>query len=151
TRTRLCRPPTRAIGGVNRHGRSDEMRRRRTLDLGHGAMSWWLTWLACLALSSAACAPVAPGRSAERPPDSPATNGATGAAWEQQWNDLVAAARQEGTVVVLGPPTPELRQRLPEAFRQRFGITIEYTGQPSGDFAARLATERSAGMYSADI
>jgi iron(III) transport system substrate-binding protein len=127
------------------------MLRRHTLDLGHGAMRWWLICLTSLALGSAACAPAAPGRSAERSPDSPTTNGASGAAWEQAWNELVAAARQEGTVVVLGPPTPELRQRMPAAFRQRFGITVEYTGQPSGDFAARLSSERSAGIYSADV
>src|SRR4051812_16787197 len=71
--------------------------------------------------------------------------------WEGQWNALLAAAREEGTVAVLGPPTPELRRRLPEAFQQRFGIAVEYTGQPSGDFAARLASERSAGVYSADV
>src|SRR5262245_21027641 len=127
------------------------MLRWPTLARAHGAMRWWLICLTSLALSSAACAPAAPERSAERSADSPATSGASGAAWEQAWNDLIAAARREGTVVVLGPPTPELRQRMPAAFRQRFGITVEYTGQPSGDFAARLASERSAGIYTADI
>jgi ABC-type Fe3+ transport system substrate-binding protein len=63
----------------------------------------------------------------------------------------VAAARQEGQVSVLGPPTPELRRRAPEAFQQRFGITLEYVGQASGDFGPRLASERSAGVYSADV
>src|SRR6266852_3768142 len=114
-------------------------------------MRLWVAWLTCLALGCAACAAATPGPSTERSPVSTSTPSASRAAWEQEWNDLVAAARQEGILVVLGPPTPELRRRLPEAFRQRFGITIEYTGQPSGDFAARLASERSAGIYSADI
>jgi iron(III) transport system substrate-binding protein len=109
-----------------------------------------------IAMMISACAAGAPGA-----PPSPAAAGtraaseatteAQGAAWEQEWQALLAAARQEGTVAVLGPPTPELRLRLPEAFRQRFGIAMEYTGQASGDFAPRLLSERSAGIYSADV
>jgi ABC-type Fe3+ transport system substrate-binding protein len=76
---------------------------------------------------------------------------ASSADWEQQWNALIAAAKQEGPLVVLGPPTPELRRRLPEAFQQRFGITIEYTGQASGEYGPRLVSERTAGIYTADI
>src|SRR5688500_15818306 len=114
-------------------------------------MRWWLAWLACLALGGAACAPAAPARSTDRPAAGTSTPSGAGAGWEQAWNELVAAARQEGNLVVLGPPSPELRRRMPEAFQQRFGIPIEYTGQASGDFAARLASERQAGIYSADI
>ena len=103
-----------------------------------------------LALLVSACASpsVAPPTAVPVPPTGSAPPAAS---WEAQWNALLAAARQEGTVAVLGPPTPELRRRLPEAFQQRFGIAVEYTGQPSGDFAARLASERSAGVYSADV
>src|SRR3712207_1054410 len=98
---------------------------------------------ALAAILLAACASPEPARGPERGPAGGPTLAGSGAAWEQQWNDLVAAARQEGPLIVLGPPTPELRRRLPEAFQQRFGITVEYTGQASGDFAARLASERS--------
>jgi ABC-type Fe3+ transport system substrate-binding protein len=117
----------------------------------------WLLWLACLAVVGAACAPAGPARSPDRAPSSgaPAAGGTTpsagAAGWEQEWDALVTAAKQEGRLVVLGPPTPELRRRLPEAFQQRFGITMEYTGQASGDYAARLGSERQAGIYSADI
>ncbi|HZR98228.1 MAG TPA: extracellular solute-binding protein [Chloroflexota bacterium] len=111
---------------------------------------------ALLALLLGACGPAAPS---SPPPAAPAggasapsgTAASPSSDWEQQWNALKAAAQQEGTVVVLGPPTPDLRRRLPEAFQQRFGITVEYTGQASGDYAARLASERSAGIYSADV
>jgi ABC-type Fe3+ transport system substrate-binding protein len=112
---------------------------------------------ALLALLLAACGPGA-SSSASKPvpagaatPVSAPSGTGSGAAWEQQWNGLIAAAKQEGGLIVLGPPTPELRRRLPEAFQQRFGIPVEYTGQASGDFAARLASERSAGVYSADV
>jgi iron(III) transport system substrate-binding protein len=110
-------------------------------------------WLACLALLVAACAPTAPAGPAERAPApaSAAPTSGSGAAWEREWEALIAAARQEGTVAVLGPPTPDLRRRVPEAFQQRFGVSVEYVGQASGDFAARLASERMAGVYSADV
>src|SRR5687768_15666859 len=110
-----------------------------------------------LALLLAACAPAAPATTpqsapaAGAPPQSVPAGTASGADWEQQWNALIAAAKQEGTLVVLGPPTPELRLRLPEAFQQRFGITIEYTGQASGEYGPRLVSERTAGIYTADI
>jgi ABC-type Fe3+ transport system substrate-binding protein len=106
---------------------------------------------AILAILLAVCVPAAPSSSPERAAPSGPTPGSSGAASEQQWNELVAAAGQEGLVVVLGPPTPELRRRIPEAFQQRFGIAVEYTGQASGDFAARLASERGGNVYSADI
>jgi ABC-type Fe3+ transport system substrate-binding protein len=70
--------------------------------------------------------------------------------WEQRWNQLIAAARQEGKVVVFGPPNPELRQSLPEAFKRAFGLELEYNGIASSDFSARLVNERAAGVHSAD-
>src|SRR5215210_4580937 len=115
-----------------------------------GLRGIWLACLACVVLATAACAPSAPERAAERAPAGAPGAGASGADWEQEWTALLAAARQEGTIVVLGPPTPELRRRLPEAFQKRFGIPMEYTGQASGDFGTRLLTERLAGIYSAD-
>jgi ABC-type Fe3+ transport system substrate-binding protein len=109
-----------------------------------------------LALLLAACGPGAsspvtqPATASNSAPAS-APPGTASGDWEQQWNALLAAAREEGKVVVLGPPTAELRRRLPEAFQQRFGIPVEYTGQVSGEYAARLASERTAGIYSADV
>src|SRR5262245_47212407 len=104
----------------------------------------WLVLAVVLALVGTACGAGAPVSTPARSSSggaSPAAAPGGGAAWEQQWNDLVAAGRQEGRLVVLGPPTPELRRRVPEAFQQRFGITVEYTGQASGDYAARLDSE----------
>src|SRR5579883_3491236 len=101
--------------------------------------------LALMALLLAACGPAA---STAPPGGEPAVSGTAAG---PEWDALVAEAREEGTVVVLGPPTTELRRRLPEDFQKRFGINLEYTGQASSDFAARLQAERSAGIYSADV
>jgi iron(III) transport system substrate-binding protein len=71
--------------------------------------------------------------------------------WEQQWNELIAGARREGKVVVLAPPDPEVRQALPAAFKNRFGVSLEYIGGRSNESSAKLRTERSAGMYTVDV
>jgi iron(III) transport system substrate-binding protein len=82
----------------------------------------------------------------------PATEAKPAAAadWKQQWDTLVDAAKKEGTVVVSGPPTQAVRQELPKAFKERFGIELEYLGGRSGDLMTRLKSERAAGQYTLD-
>lgn len=81
--------------------------------------------------------------------------GAASPGWAQSaapsWDDLVVAAKREGSVVVIGPAHVEVRRVLPAAFKQRFGINVEYLGGPGGVAAGRLRTERAAGIYSADV
>lgn len=69
----------------------------------------------------------------------------------QQWEQLVAEARKEGKLVLLGPPDGQVRTELPEAFKARYGITVEYIGMRSAEAATKLAAERSAGIYSFDV
>jgi iron(III) transport system substrate-binding protein len=70
---------------------------------------------------------------------------------EAQWNELIAAAKKEGKVVLLGPPDPQVRQELPAAFKARYGITVEYLGTRSTESSAKLRAERSAGVYTVDV
>jgi iron(III) transport system substrate-binding protein len=67
------------------------------------------------------------------------------------WDDLVAAARREGTVVVTGPAHPEVRQALPAAFKARFGVNLEYIGGPASAAVAKLQAERASGIYTVDV
>jgi iron(III) transport system substrate-binding protein len=67
------------------------------------------------------------------------------------WDDLIAAARREGTVVVTGPAHPEVRQALPAAFKARFGVNLEYIGGPASAAAAKLRAERISGIYTLDV
>lgn len=67
------------------------------------------------------------------------------------WDKLVADAQREGRVVVIGPPYSEVRQRVPAAFRNRYGITVEYIGGSTSEQAARLRAERSVGQYTVDV
>ena len=43
-------------------------------------------------------------------------------------DELIAAARREGSVTILAPPDPTMRQVLPAAFKARYGVDIEYLG-----------------------
>ena len=83
----------------------------------------------------------APQARAQQPP----------ADWEQQWNKLIAEGRKEGKVVILAPPDQEVRKTLPEAFKKRFGIAVEYIGGRSSESSARVRTERNAGVYTVDV
>jgi len=81
----------------------------------------------------------------------PVSAGAENAGWKQSWEETLAAAREEGKVVVSGPPSAELRKALPAAFKARYGIAIEYLGGRSTESAARMRAERQAGIYSIDV
>jgi iron(III) transport system substrate-binding protein len=71
--------------------------------------------------------------------------------WERQWNEILAAARKEGKVVVLGSADPVVRRELPAKFKARFGITVEYIGGRGGENQARVNMERRAGAYTTDV
>jgi len=76
--------------------------------------------------------------------------GAQEKGWEQEWNKILAAAKKEGTVVLIGSPDPVVRKDLTEKFQERFGITLEYLGVRSGEAVGRIRNERQAGVYTVD-
>jgi iron(III) transport system substrate-binding protein len=101
-----------------------------------GMRLWSLVLLAIVVLAGCGGAPTtAPASS----------NGAS-----SDWDALVAAAKKEGKVVVKGPPTAAVRTDVAAAFKQRFGIDMDYAGGQSGDAVTQLATERKSGQYSTD-
>jgi ABC-type Fe3+ transport system substrate-binding protein len=106
---------------------------------------------ACGGTAAPAAASAGAAPASARAAGSAAGSPAASAQWEQTWNQWQAAAKQEQTVVVLGPPTPKLRQTLPAAVKSKLGINVQYTGQGGGDFVAKLATERAAGTYTTDV
>jgi ABC-type Fe3+ transport system substrate-binding protein len=69
---------------------------------------------------------------------------------QQRFDKLVADARKEGKVVIIAPSDPQVREQIPATFKARYGITVEYLGGRSSDMAARLRSERAAGVYTID-
>jgi ABC-type Fe3+ transport system substrate-binding protein len=66
-------------------------------------------------------------------------------------DELAAAAKSEGKVVVIGPAHQAVRAGLPAAFKKRFGMEMEYLGGRGSKAAARIRAERAAGIYSTDV
>ncbi len=70
---------------------------------------------------------------------------------QKQWDDLVAAARQERKISVSGPASPLWRDAL-TAFQKDYpDISVEYNGGDSRDFWPKIDQERKAGQYLTDL
>jgi iron(III) transport system substrate-binding protein len=74
-----------------------------------------------------------------------------GAGGQTEWDQVVAAAKQEGVVAVAGPSQPQVRDLLTGPFTQQFGIEVEYLGHQGRDFAPRIQQERQANQFLWDI
>jgi iron(III) transport system substrate-binding protein len=70
---------------------------------------------------------------------------------ESDWSALIKDAQDEGTVTVAGPPSPDVSEALPDAFKDEFGIKVEYIAGSSGETAQKIASEREADIHSLDI
>ena len=53
--------------------------------------------------------------------------------------------------MVSGPTVPEARTKLPEAFKQRFNIDMDYLAVNSSQLASRIQSERAANEYTIDV
>lgn len=95
---------------------------------------------------AAACAPGAAG------PDQSAAPTGQREAWHQQWDDLVAAAKKEGKVVIQLPVGTGYREAL-EVFMAAFpGVEAEAQQFPDGaTYIPKIQGERRAGIYSFDV
>jgi iron(III) transport system substrate-binding protein len=90
---------------------------------------------------------------AAKPPSAAASPaGASSAAKPSAWDDLVAAAKKEGTVTVYGTPGNAYRQFMVDEFEKAFpGIKVDAVFAPTAERQSRLQLERQAGKYVADI
>ncbi len=127
-------------------GNTDLTRRRF---LGAAGVAGAAVAAPVLSLAAGACAPqaqLAPAPSGAAPASAPAGQ----PAWQKQWDDLVAAAKREGKLVILTRPGSGYRKAL-EAFEQAFpGITVEHTGMVAVQFVPRLLQERQGSVYAVD-
>ena len=74
-------------------------------------------------------------------------------AFEQEWEGLKAAAREEGKLALVTGNNSS-RGMVPVArgaFGEQFGIEVTITGGSGSQHAPRIAAERAAGRYEVDI
>lgn len=71
--------------------------------------------------------------------------------FEGRWKDLIAAARKEGKVVLNSVPGAEMRQKLPSAFKEKFGVVLEFISMDAPEAAQRAIRESAAGVLSTDL
>lgn len=107
-----------------------------------------------LVLLAAGCAAPAPAAA----PGAGAT-GARGAAptadapaWQREWEQVLAAARREGSVVVVGTPGDTIRTAMVEGFRKAYpDIALEWSGVRGNDVLVKVSAERRADLATIDV
>lgn len=155
------------------HSRTAGLNRRtllRLLGLGGGAA----LLAACQSPAPAAQPTAAPAKPAAAPTTAPAkpaaaaqptaasaapkpaaaatTAPAVKADATKAWDDLVAAAKQEGTLTVYGPPGGTFRTIHVENFQKAYpDIKLDYQGANGSQQAPKLVAERQAGKFIADL
>ncbi|HEX9879871.1 MAG TPA: hypothetical protein VGB25_06720, partial [Candidatus Binatia bacterium] len=80
----------------------------------------------------------------------PASVGAQ-AAWQQEWEQVLKAAKKEGKVAVLGPTGNHRRDALVIPFQKQYGITVEYKGDRGSGVPPLIGAQQRAGHYLWDV
>ncbi len=97
-------------------------------------------------LAGVACVPpqgAAPTSPPSGPPQPPAV--------QSEWDKLVAEARKEGSLVVIGTSLGATKTVIPPLFRERYGVNIEYIDGLGVQVTAKILAERKAGINSMDV
>ncbi|HLY64709.1 MAG TPA: extracellular solute-binding protein, partial [Chloroflexota bacterium] len=113
--------------------------------------------ISALLFVMAACGSVAPTplASTSQPPSPGSAQTArpapaeasTASDWQAEWEQRVAAAKQEGKISLLIQPGASIRQAL-DNFQTQYGIALDVrTGNGSPDLVPAVATERQAGKF----
>lgn len=103
--------------------------------------------MAAAGAAAFACAPAATGPA---PGAAPSAADANKPAWERQWEELVAAARKEGTLVLVTAIGATFKDGV-AAFEKAFsGITVDHTTANASAFAPKALQERKANLFTYD-
>jgi iron(III) transport system substrate-binding protein len=80
-----------------------------------------------------------------------AANAGASPAWQEEWARVLAAAKQEGRIDLLATTGTDIRDSLTLAFPKEYGIQVNLFGATGSQQAARVLTERKAGLYLWDV
>ena len=67
------------------------------------------------------------------------------------WDDLLAAAKKEGSVSVIGPVSPAVRRLLTEEFAKDTGLELSYEGMEPNVIATRVEREAAVSKITVDV
>lgn len=95
---------------------------------------------------------VALGCGAPRGQAPAASSGSAASPADREWEQVVAAAKREGRVVIIGPAGADVQESLTQPFMARYPeIEVEYVGPPPPQIPPKLLNERAAGQYTTDL
>ncbi len=70
--------------------------------------------------------------------------------WETEWEETVAAAKEEGELVLVGGSAAVIYRPVFDKFEEKFDIRVRSSGGSSREIVDRILAERSAGRYTID-
>lgn len=71
--------------------------------------------------------------------------------WQEEWDKTVAAAKKEGKLVIVTTGGAEVKAALSKAFKEKFGIDVEYVSGRGAELTAKISAERKAGLFLNDL
>ncbi|MDP2719770.1 MAG: extracellular solute-binding protein [Dehalococcoidia bacterium] len=72
-------------------------------------------------------------------------------AWEVEWEQAVAEAKKEGTVLIYSTPSGDIIRGLAAAFEKKYGIKVEWVNGRGEELTQRIQAEKSAGINAVDV
>lgn len=70
---------------------------------------------------------------------------------QSKWDTTLAAAKTEGSLLVYTTANPATTQALSRAFKDKYGITVEFIVGRGEELVQRISTENRAGLYLGDL
>lgn len=75
----------------------------------------------------------------------------TKAPWEKEWDNAILSAQKEGKLVITNTAGGTVGNSLAQAFKEKYGVTIEFITVPGGAGATKIIAEHRAGLYLTDL
>ncbi|HEX9878756.1 MAG TPA: extracellular solute-binding protein [Candidatus Binatia bacterium] len=72
-------------------------------------------------------------------------------AWQAEYEELVAKAKQEGEVVVYAGRGRERRRARTQPFEQKYGIKVSYVSGSTNELIEKVTAEYGAGVFQGDV
>ncbi len=108
--------------------------------------------VALVSLAMMLLAACAPGPVASPAPPAKATQTTARPEWEVKWEKTLAEGKKEGVVNVYTSWKPDTRNALTPAFKERYGINLEFSPfSGTSEIISKALAENRAGVYTADV